>query len=234
MMFRVLAISMCLWAASGGAASPVRASAIWVDGAPVFLSDIRRREQQRQVSPPVSPQVSLPAARPVAPHPVYPANAGGGPRPEIAPEAPAIVELPQPETPGTIIIDQQDRKLFYVLTSTQAFLYPISVGRDGFRWSGEKRITAIRDWPEWNPPAEMRERQPWLPVTMSGGINNPLGVKALYLGTTLYRIHGTNDPNSIGYAASSGCFRMMNGHVLHLASLVDVGTTVRVLESYPG
>jgi lipoprotein-anchoring transpeptidase ErfK/SrfK len=207
------------------AASPASANAVWIDGKPVFLSDIQRRQpriERRRPRPPASL------------HPVYPKHASGGPQPAITAEAPEIVSLPQPEKPGTVIIDQQDRKLFYVLTDELAYLYPISVGRDGFRWTGEKKISAIRDWPKWIPPSEMRERQPWLPVTMSGGINNPLGAKALYLGSSLYRIHGTNDPNSIGRASSSGCFRMMNKHVLHLATMVDVGTTVRVLRTYPG
>ena len=207
------------------ATSPANANAVWIDGKLVFLSDINRRQRRiepRRPRPPASRQ------------PVYPKHASGGPQPAIDAEAPEIVSLPQPEKPGTVIIDQQDRKLFYVLTEELAYLYPISVGRDGFRWTGEKKISAIRDWPKWIPPSEMRERQPWLPVTMSGGINNPLGAKALYLGSSLYRIHGTNDPNSIGRASSSGCFRMMNKHVLHLATMVDVGTTVRVLRTYPG
>lgn len=224
----ILLSVVCVAAASTLPATTAGANAVWVDDRPVFLSDIRRQEQRREQRRP-RPQRAAPARVPV-----YPRHASGGPRPPVAPAAPAVVRLPRPEAPGTIIIDQEDRKLFYVLSETEAFLYPISVGRDGFRWTGEKNISAMRDWPDWRPPAEMRERQPWLPVTMSGGINNPLGAKALYLGSTLYRIHGTNDPKTIGRAASSGCFRMMNEHVLHLASMVDVGTKVRILAHYPG
>ena len=229
MRFKSYSLGVLLALSSIAVGTPASANAVWIDDKPVFLSDIERRQrrpEQRIEQPRYSPPVSQP--------PVYPKHASGGPQPLIAPEPPEIVSLPVPEKPGTVIIDQQDRKLFYVLTEDTAYLYPISVGRDGFRWTGEKKISAIRDWPKWFPPAEMRERQPWLPVTMSGGINNPLGAKALYLGSSLYRIHGTNDPNSIGRASSSGCFRMMNKHVLHLATMVDVGTTVRVLRNYPG
>ncbi len=230
--FKIILIGACVACGSAATALPASAEVAWIDDRPVFLSDIRRREnrlEQRREERRVQPQRFSPA-----PMPVYPRNASGGPQPAITPEAPDVVALPQPEVPGTIIIDQKDRKLFYVLTPNEAYLYPISVGRDGFRWTGEKKISAVRQWPTWVPPAEMRARQPWLPVTMSGGINNPLGAKALYLGSSLYRIHGTNDPKSIGRAASSGCFRMMNQHVLHLASMVDVGTKVRVLANYPG
>lgn len=226
--FKVILIGAYVACAASASSLPASAEVVWIDDRPVFLSDIRRREkrqEQRRVKP---QRMSSPPVR------VYPKNASGGPQPTIAPEAPDVVSLPQSEVPGTIIIDQKDRKLFYVLTPNEAYLYPISVGRDGFRWTGEKKISAVRKWPKWVPPSEMRARQPWLPVTMSGGINNPLGAKALYLGSTLYRIHGTNDPKSIGRAASSGCFRMMNQHVLHLASMVDVGTKVRVLANYPG
>ena len=114
---------------------------------------------------------------------------------------------------------------------TAAFAYPIGVGREGFSWTGSEKVSNITDWPDWYPPAEMRKRKPELPERMLGGLNNPLGAKAIYLGNTLYRIHGTNDPKSIGRAESSGCFRMLNAHVLHLASLVQVGTPVTVVRS---
>jgi lipoprotein-anchoring transpeptidase ErfK/SrfK len=142
------------------------------------------------------------------------------------------VSLNKSENPGTIIVDTGGKRLFYVLEGNRAYQYPISVGREGFTWTGTERISRIADWPTWTPPAEMRQREPWLPITMSGGINNPLGAKALYLGNTLYRIHGTNDPRTIGRAASSGCFRMMNHHVIHLATLAGVGTQVRVVSRY--
>jgi lipoprotein-anchoring transpeptidase ErfK/SrfK len=233
----VSALAVAFLAMSLATSAPARADVVWVDDRPVFRSDTHRRERQVE-QPRFDPRFEqrderrMPVAMSVRPS--YPRFATGGARPEIAPEAPPIVPLARPETPGTVIIDQSERELLYVLSSTSAYRYPISVGRDGFRWSGDKRISAVRDWPDWTPPAEMRQRQPWLPVTMTGGIDNPLGAKALYLGSTLYRIHGTNDPKSIGRASSSGCFRMMNKHVLHLASLVDVGTLVRVMRHYPG
>jgi lipoprotein-anchoring transpeptidase ErfK/SrfK len=158
----------------------------------------------------------------------------GGEKPDIAPEKPPIVYLEKNEQPGTIIIDTSGRKLYYVLPDKRAYAYPISVGRDGFAWTGTERISRIMSWPTWTPPPEMRQRQPGLPITVSGGLINPLGAKALYLGNTIYRIHGTNNARSIGRASSSGCFRMMNEHVTHLATLARIGTTVRVVSSYSG
>lgn len=171
--------------------------------------------------------------RDYAPRRTSPQVRSGGPRPVIAAKAPETVPFNNKEVPGTIIIDSEARVLYYTLSETEAYKYPISVGREGFDWTGTEKISRIADWPDWYPPAEMRERQPELPVKMTGGLRNPLGVKALYLGKTLYRIHGTNDPKSIGQAASSGCFRMLNNHVVHLASLVDIGTVVRVVKHWP-
>ena len=220
-MYRQVVVAVLVGVSVSGAwGARCAADVVWIDGRPVFGRHAGGGE---------------PAYRPIsrAKRPVYPRSASGGRRPDISPKAPQTVLLPQEEEPGTIIIDQQSRRLYYVLSSTEAFLYPISVGRDGFRWTGIKKISAIRSWPRWTPPAEMRKRQPWLPVTMSGGLSNPLGAKALYLGSSLYRIHGTNDPKSIGQASSSGCFRMMNSHVVHLATLAGVGTPVRVVSRYP-
>jgi lipoprotein-anchoring transpeptidase ErfK/SrfK len=163
--------------------------------------------------------------------PLGPALLDGGPRPAIAPQAPAKVALASGYKPGEVVIDTAGRKLYYVIDATSAYRYPISVGRDGFTWSGTEKISRIADWPDWHPPKEMRERDPSLPEKMTGGLRNPLGAKALYLGNSLYRIHGTNDAKTIGYAASSGCFRMMNHHVVHLAGLAGVGTTVHVVRS---
>ncbi|HMN36771.1 MAG TPA: L,D-transpeptidase [Hyphomicrobium sp.] len=160
---------------------------------------------------------------------VFPEEMDGGPRPVIPARAPQRVTLANSETPGTILIDSDRRKLYLTLGPKTAYQYPISVGREGFAWTGTEKISRIADWPDWYPPEEMRERDPRLPKKMLGGLKNPLGAKALFLGNTLYRIHGTNDPNTIGFAASSGCFRMMNEHVVHLAQFVDVGTTVKVL-----
>lgn len=156
----------------------------------------------------------------------------GGGKPEIAPVAPPVVAFAG-YPPGTVIIDTHGRALYYTLSASTAYKYPISVGREGFTWTGTEKISRVQSWPDWRPPAEMKERQPNLPDVMTGGVRNPLGAKALYLGNSLYRIHGTNDVKSIGQAASSGCFRMMNGHVLHLAGVAGVGTTVKVVSRLP-
>lgn len=158
----------------------------------------------------------------------------GGSRPNIRPVAPPKVAFDAPYNPGSIVIDTSARKLYYVLDNHSAYAYPIGVGRQGFAWTGKEKVSRIASWPDWYPPAEMRKRQPGLPVRMLGGIGNPLGAKAIYLGNTLYRIHGTNNPKSIGKAMSSGCFRMMNANVLHLASLVHVGTEVTIVRSLSG
>ncbi|HKS19019.1 MAG TPA: L,D-transpeptidase [Bradyrhizobium sp.] len=130
--------------------------------------------------------------------------------------------------PGTIVISTAERRLYLVLAGGQALSYGIGVGRDGFRWSGTHRITAKKEWPSWTPPAQMLRRRPDLPRHMAGGVDNPLGARAMYLGSTLYRIHGSNEPETIGQAVSSGCFRMTNEDVADLYSRVSVGTTVVV------
>ena len=157
----------------------------------------------------------------------------GGPKPRITPKAPPIISFQSQYGPGTILIDTKRRRLVYTLPGGRAYLYPITVGRLGFQWSGTHRITAQRSWPDWRPPASMRKRQPNLPKLMTGGIHNPLGAKALYIGSTLYRIHGTNKASSIGLAASSGCIRMHNAHVTHLAQLARTGTKVVVKPQLP-
>jgi lipoprotein-anchoring transpeptidase ErfK/SrfK len=174
-----------------------------------------------------------------APHPprvpqgVTRSTWSGGPRPPISRIGPDRIAFPSTYPVGSIVIDHKGRQLFFVESHTKALRYPISVGREGFGWSGTQRISKIVDWPDWYPPADMRERDPKLPVHMTGGLKNPLGAKAIYLGNTLYRIHGTNDPKSIGRASSSGCFRMLNGHVVDLVSRVEVGTTVTVVHRLP-
>ena len=130
--------------------------------------------------------------------------------------------------PGTIVINTAERRLYLVQPGGTALRYGIGVGRDGFRWNGVHRISAKREWPGWTPPAQMRRRRPDLPGYMAGGIENPLGARALYLGSTLYRIHGSNEPETIGHAVSSGCFRMTNEDVVDLYNRVPVGTTVIV------
>jgi len=130
--------------------------------------------------------------------------------------------------PGTIYISTAERRLYLVLGNGQALRYGIGVGRDGFRWGGTHRISAKKEWPSWTPPSQMLRRRPDLPRHMPGGIDNPLGARAMYLGSTLYRIHGSNEPETIGQAVSSGCFRMTNEDVTDLYSRVSVGATVVV------
>ncbi len=132
------------------------------------------------------------------------------------------------EREGTIVIDTSRRYLYYVLGDGEAIRYGIGVGRQGFDWNGTERISRKAEWPSWTPPAEMRERQPELPAYMPGGPNNPLGARALYLGSTLYRIHGTNERWSIGRAMSSGCIRMLNEDVIDLYERTRVGAKVIV------
>ncbi len=158
----------------------------------------------------------------------------GGARPEIAPIGPERMRFESRYGPGTIIVDTAGRQLLLTQANGTALRYPISVGRDGFSWTGEEKVSRIAEWPDWHPPAEMRERDPKLPEKMTGGLKNPLGAKALYLGNSLYRIHGTNDAKTIGRASSSGCFRMLNGHVIDLAERVGVGTKVVVVSSLRG
>jgi lipoprotein-anchoring transpeptidase ErfK/SrfK len=159
------------------------------------------------------------------------AVADGGPKKSISANAPGVKNVKTGYGAGQVVVDQGGRKLYYMISKTKAYVYPIAVGKPGFKWSGTQRVSGIQNWPQWTPPKEMRERKPYLPLTMTGGVRNPLGAKAIYLGSTEYRIHGTNDDKSIGTAASSGCIRMHNGHVLHLASLVKKGTTVHVVRS---
>jgi lipoprotein-anchoring transpeptidase ErfK/SrfK len=135
------------------------------------------------------------------------------------------------EAPGTIIVQTSERFLYVVQGNNRAMRYGIGVGRDGFQWSGLLKITRKAEWPDWTPPPEMIERQPYLPRFMAGGPGNPLGARALYLGTTVYRIHGTNQPQTIGQSISSGCFRLVNGDVMDLYDRIPVGTKVIVRQT---
>jgi lipoprotein-anchoring transpeptidase ErfK/SrfK len=132
------------------------------------------------------------------------------------------------EAPGTIIISTKERHLYLIQGNGRAIRYGIGVGREGFQWQGLLNITRKAEWPDWTPPPEMIARQPYLPRFMAGGPGNPLGARAMYLGTTVYRIHGTNQPNTIGTAISSGCFRLVNADVADLYDRVPVGTKVIV------
>ncbi|WP_454916981.1 L,D-transpeptidase [Xanthobacter sediminis] len=132
------------------------------------------------------------------------------------------------EKPGTIVIHTSERFLYLVQGDNRALRYGIGVGRDGFQWSGLKSIERKAEWPDWTPPPEMIQRQPYLPRFMAGGPGNPMGARALYIGGTVYRIHGTNQPQTIGYAVSSGCFRLVNSDIIDLYQRVPVGTKVVV------
>jgi len=164
--------------------------------------------------------------------------------PEDQPEQGSPKELPQQfrrqfvdyvtqEPAGTIIIDTLNTHLYLVLGNGKALRYGIGVGREGFTWSGTERISRMKEWPDWFPPKEMIERQPYLPRFMAGGETNPLGARALYLGNTLYRIHGTNQPSTIGTFVSSGCIRLTNEDIADLYSRVSLGTRVVVLPGSP-
>jgi lipoprotein-anchoring transpeptidase ErfK/SrfK len=156
---------------------------------------------------------------------------GGGPNffgTGASPIPRQTVMYPTNYAPGTIVISTAERRLYLVLPNGEALRYGIGVGRDGFRWGGVHRISAKKEWPDWTPPSQMLARRPDLPRHMRGGIDNPLGARALYLGSTLYRIHGSNEPETIGQAVSSGCFRMTNEDVTDLYRRVAVGTTVVV------
>jgi lipoprotein-anchoring transpeptidase ErfK/SrfK len=132
---------------------------------------------------------------------------------------------------GTIIIETNERHLYLIESETRALRYGIGVGRDGFTWAGLLQITRKSEWPDWVPPPEMIERQPYLPRFMAGGPGNPLGARAMYLGKTVYRIHGTNAPETIGHAVSSGCFRLVNDDVVDLYDRVPLGTRVIVRQN---
>lgn len=132
--------------------------------------------------------------------------------------------------PGAVVISTTNRRLYYVLPGGRAIEYGVGVGRQGFTWSGVKTVSRKREWPDWRPPAPMLKRRPDLPRYMPGGMDNPLGARALYLGSSDYRIHGSNEPDTIGAAVSSGCIRMTNRDVVDLYSRVKVGTKVVVLK----
>jgi lipoprotein-anchoring transpeptidase ErfK/SrfK len=155
-----------------------------------------------------------------------PADAEAEPDPQFQRQE---VDYSGPEAPGTLVVDTPDKFLFLVEPNGRALRYGIGVGRPGFTWSGVKRISRKAEWPDWTPPAEMLLRRPDLPRRMAGGPGNPLGARALYLGSSLYRIHGTNEPATIGHNVSSGCIRMMNEDVIDLYDRVPVGAKVIVL-----
>ncbi|MFT4119129.1 L,D-transpeptidase [Bradyrhizobium sp.] len=181
------------------------------------------------VSPPVhaSAPTPIPAPAPIPP----PAPPFEAPKAADAPGAfvRQVVDYASRQAPGTVIIDTRNTFLYFVLNDTQALRYGIGVGREGFTWSGEQTVARKTEWPDWRPPAEMVVRQPYLPRFMAGGPGNPLGARAMYLGETEYRIHGTNKPDTIGKRVSSGCIRLTNEDVVDLYDRVKVGAKVIVL-----
>ena len=178
-------------------------------------------------TPSATPQPAPPGATAALPPEDQPEQ--GKPK-DLAPNLKKqMVTLSTKEPAGTIIIDTPNTYLYLVLGNNQAIRYGIGVGREGFTWAGTERISKMKDWPDWFPPSEMIERQPYLPRMMAGGPGNPLGARALYLGHTLYRIHGTNQPSTIGTFVSSGCIRVLNEDIEDLYSRVQIGTRVVVM-----
>ncbi|WP_407519404.1 L,D-transpeptidase [Methylobacterium oryzisoli] len=155
--------------------------------------------------------------------------AGSTDQAQVAPIPRELVPFTGRYAPGTIVVSTSERRLYYVLGDGMAIRYGVGVGRPGFTWSGTKTVVAKREWPSWTPPKEMLARRPDLPRYMAGGLDNPLGARAMYIGGTLYRIHGSNEPDTIGQAVSSGCIRMTNEDVTDLYSRVKVGAKVVVL-----
>src|SRR6476659_8496227 len=200
-------------------------------------------------STPAEQEVTRPSL-PLGPAPTQQSTMSADPRymaafpPEVRPETGPKKTLPPQfrrtlvdsytkEPAGTIIVDTQNTYLYLVLGNGKAMRYGIGVGREGFTWSGAEKVSKMAEWPDWNPPEEMIVRQPYLPRFMAGGEGNPLGARALYLGQTVYRIHGTNQPSTIGTFVSSGCIRLTNDDIADLYTRVRVGTRVVVLPGKP-
>jgi|LauGreDrversion4_2_1035121.scaffolds.fasta_scaffold546357_1 lipoprotein-anchoring transpeptidase ErfK/SrfK len=150
-------------------------------------------------------------------------------RPQASAIKREVVTFKGTQGPGTIVVATAERRLYFVLPDGKAIRYGVGVGRPGFEWGGEQAISNKREWPDWRPPEQMLKRRPDLPRYMAGGPENPLGARALYLGSSLYRIHGSNEPDTIGQAVSSGCIRMTNDDVMDLYERAKVGTRVVVL-----
>ncbi len=216
-------------ASRAGSATP--AQLVFNGGPPDFFAALFGGFQppttpQFQAFPPSAPQRSAMARR-------LPDEIVEAARPERRPLdakfLPQTVVYDGPEKPGTIIVDTPNRFLFLVQEDGRALRYGIGVGRPGFTWSGVKQVSAKREWPDWIPPEDMLARRPDLPHFMAGGPENPLGARAMYLGSSLYRIHGSNEPWSIGTAVSSGCIRMRNQDVIDLYARVKIGSKVVVI-----
>ncbi|MEH3146013.1 MAG: L,D-transpeptidase family protein [Methylobacterium frigidaeris] len=218
----------------GAVARPVRPAPVAADGSILARPGPRSGDWiGRQDADPL-PAARAPVAPRVAalPQPGLPQGYADEAAPARAPDprfARQTVPYEGRYGPGTIVIDTPSRFLYLVQGNGQALRYGIGVGRPGFAWSGVKTVSQKREWPGWTPPPEMLRRRPDLPTHMAGGPSNPLGARALYLGSSLYRIHGTNEPHTIGQNVSSGCIRMMNQDVMDLYERVPVGTKVVVI-----
>jgi lipoprotein-anchoring transpeptidase ErfK/SrfK len=199
------------------------AGAIALVLAPAFLSGAARAQMPGQI-------LSYAPAQQNFPSDYVTSDEDAAPVPERLRRA--VVAFDRNEAPGTIVIDTGNTALYYVLGQGRAIRYGVGVGREGFTWSGVQTISRKAEWPDWHPPVEMIARQPYLPRFMAGGPGNPLGARAMYLGSSQYRIHGTNDPSTIGKFVSSGCIRLTNEDVIDLFSRVDVGTRVVVLPKH--
>jgi lipoprotein-anchoring transpeptidase ErfK/SrfK len=175
-----------------------------------------------------TPALAFTEIDPLTRQPLYASAPEDDFRIQASPVPRQVVSFDRRYAPGTIVISTDERRLYLVLGSGEALQYGIGVGRPGFEWAGTKTISMKREWPGWRPPREMLKRRPDLPRYMEGGPDNPLGARAMYLGSSLYRIHGSNEPETIGQAVSSGCIRMTNEDVIDLYSRVKVGTRVVV------
>jgi lipoprotein-anchoring transpeptidase ErfK/SrfK len=200
---------------------------------PASVQPVRKQSARQVLLPPSSTPARISAPAPTS----TPAQASAqAPLVEIqtAADVPGrfvrqVVDYVSHETPGTVVIDTGNTFLYLVLNGGQAMRYGIGVGREGFAWSGEQVVARKSEWPDWRPPADMLSRQPYLPRFMAGGPGNPLGARAMYLGETEYRIHGTNKPDTIGKRVSSGCIRLTNEDVSDLYDRVKIGAKVIVL-----
>jgi lipoprotein-anchoring transpeptidase ErfK/SrfK len=204
---------------------------------PASIQPVRVPSARQALLPPPPVSARTPAPLPV-PAPVLAPAQASVPAPQVeiqkAADGPGrlvrqVVDYVSHELPGTVVIDTGNTFLYLVLNGGQAMRYGIGVGREGFSWSGEQSVARKTEWPDWRPPADMLSRQPYLPRFMAGGPGNPLGARAMYLGETEYRIHGTNKPETIGKRVSSGCIRLTNEDVADLYTRVKIGAKVIVL-----
>jgi lipoprotein-anchoring transpeptidase ErfK/SrfK len=239
MFFCRFAVITTVLIAFAGSDSPLLAQGSTAPMRAQFSDADVRGEQQQVLRPPraIGPDDSDltgtvdPQSRTATPPEVRPET---GPTKELSPQfRRTLVDYRTAEPVGTIIVDTANTYLYLVVENGKAMRYGIGVGREGFTWAGSERISKIAEWPDWHPPAEMIERQPYLPRFMAGGEGNPLGARALYLGKSIYRIHGTNQPSTIGTFVSSGCIRLTNADVTDLYTRVQVGTRVVVLPGAP-